>query len=76
MTEVRESPTIAAALGVIDHAIGDLTYRTIVSTSEIVDLLLDLRVILATTEELVPMLDGATATAPRPTLVTAGTHPR
>jgi hypothetical protein len=71
MTEVRESTNIAEALAVIDHGIGDMTYRTIMNTTEIIDLLLDVRLILTTAEGLVPELDRANPTSPRSTLVTA-----
>jgi hypothetical protein len=61
MTETDESATIAEALAFIDRGLGDMTHRTIVPTSEVADLLLDVRVILATAERRLTELEGAAA---------------
>ncbi|MEZ5322445.1 MAG: hypothetical protein R2698_10300 [Microthrixaceae bacterium] len=49
MTETREaeSEAINEALALIDRGLGDLSDRSIVSTSEIADLLLDVRTLLS-----------------------------
>jgi len=57
MTEVRELPTddtassddqsIREAMALIDRGLGDISDRTIVSTSEMADLLLDVRGLLS-----------------------------
>lgn len=49
MTEVRESQTdesIRAAMQLIDRGLGDMSDRSIVATSEVADLLLDVRSLL------------------------------
>ena len=57
MTEVRELPaddtassddqSIREAMALIDRGLGDISDRTIVSTSEMADLLLDVRGVLS-----------------------------
>jgi hypothetical protein len=50
MTEVRDPQTdesIRAAMQLIDRGLGDISERTIVPTSEVADLLLDVRTLLA-----------------------------
>jgi hypothetical protein len=50
MTEVRDPQTdesIKAAMQLIDRGLGDIAERSIVSTSEMADLLLDVRSVLA-----------------------------
>jgi hypothetical protein len=50
MTEVREPQTdesIKAAMQLIDRGLGDIAERTIVPSSEVADLLLDVRSLLA-----------------------------
>jgi hypothetical protein len=46
MTETRELDTINEALALIDQGLGDLVHRELVSTSEVSDLLLDVRSLL------------------------------
>ena len=50
MSEIQASTLMAEGLGVLDHGIADMSGRTIVSADEVVDLLLDLRMILAIAE--------------------------
>ncbi len=52
MTEVREVPTdeegpIREAMELIDRGLGDISERQLVSTSEVADLLLDVRSVLS-----------------------------
>jgi hypothetical protein len=47
MTETHSSDTITEALAIIDRALGEMLHRELVSTSEVSDLLLDLRSLLA-----------------------------
>ncbi|MFZ4519528.1 MAG: hypothetical protein ACOYOP_14140 [Microthrixaceae bacterium] len=50
MTEVRDPQTdesIRAAMQLIDRGLGDISERQLVSTSEVADLLLDVRSVLA-----------------------------
>jgi len=63
MTETHELELITEALAIIDRGLGDMTHRELVSTDEVADLLLDVRMILATTELPVTELDGAGAAA-------------
>ncbi|CAN5692524.1 hypothetical protein BH24ACT3_BH24ACT3_07900 [soil metagenome] len=51
MTETRESDVITEAMALIDRGLGDLLHRELVSTDEVSDLLLDVRMLLATTVE-------------------------
>ncbi|GBL20739.1 hypothetical protein EMGBS4_07990 [Acidimicrobiaceae bacterium] len=55
MTDSREAAVITEALGVIDKALGEMLQRELVSTGEVADLLLDVRLLLTT---------SATATTP------------
>lgn len=48
MTETVVVDTIAEALALIDRGLGDMQHRELVSTDEVADLLLDVRVLLAT----------------------------
>jgi len=49
---------IQEALAVIDQALGTMQSRALVSTDEVSDLLLDLRLLLATAAAPVPMTTG------------------
>jgi len=46
MTEARDAAVITEALTVIDKALADMLNRELVSTDEVADLLLDVRVLL------------------------------
>jgi len=46
MTETQELSTITEALALIDQGLGDMQHRSLVSTSEVADLLLDVRSLL------------------------------
>jgi hypothetical protein len=46
MTEAREAAVITDALTVIDEALAKMLNRELVSTEEVADLLLDVRVLL------------------------------
>lgn len=46
MTETREAETVSDALALIDRGLGDIAERSLVSSAEIADLLLDVRSIL------------------------------
>ena len=48
MTEAREAAVITEALTVIDKALAEMLNRELVSTDEVADLLLDVRVLLTT----------------------------
>lgn len=48
MTGTVAVETIAEALALIDRGLGDMQHRELVSTDEVADLLLDLRLLLAT----------------------------
>ena len=50
MTEPREPRIIADALAVIDKGLAEMLHRELVSTDEVADLLLDVRMLLASTE--------------------------
>ena len=63
MTETSELDVINEALSIIDRGLGDMSSRELVSTTEVADLLLDVRTVLATTELPVSELDGAGAAA-------------
>lgn len=56
MTDSREAAVITEALGVIDKALGEMLQRELVSTGEVADLLLDVRLLLTT---------SATASTPK-----------
>lgn len=47
MTETVAVDTIAEALALIDRGLGDMQHRELVSTDEVSDLLLDVRMLLA-----------------------------
>ena len=49
---------IAEALAVIDQALGTMQHRALVSTDEVSDLLLDLRLLLATAPAQIPVPSG------------------
>lgn len=46
MTATDEMNVITEALAVIDRGLGEMQHRELVSTSEVADLLLDLRLLL------------------------------
>ena len=46
MTEARDAAVITEALTVIDKALAEMLNRELVSTEEVADLLLDVRVLL------------------------------
>lgn len=48
MTETVTVDTIAEALALIDRGLGEMQHRELVSTDEVSDLLLDVRLLLAT----------------------------
>jgi hypothetical protein len=48
MTEVKDPDVIAEALALIDRGLGEMQQRELVTTSEVADLLLDVRLLLAT----------------------------
>jgi hypothetical protein len=52
MTAVRETTVIAEALAVIDKALAEMLNRELVSTDEVADLLLDLRLLLTASADL------------------------
>jgi hypothetical protein len=58
MTETTELDVISEAMAIIDRGLGDMTHRELVSTDEVSDLLLDVRMLLATTALPVSELDG------------------
>lgn len=49
---------IQEALAVIDQALGTMQQRALVSTDEVADLLLDLRLLLATASTPIPVTTG------------------
>ena len=51
MTETREAESILEALAVIDRGLGSMADRSLVSASEVADLLLDVRTLLTRLEE-------------------------
>lgn len=55
MTGLIEFETVAEALALIDKGLGDLQNRNLVTTDEMSDLLLDVRMILAAAGQSVPM---------------------
>ncbi len=63
MTDTHELDVINEALAIIDKGLGDMLHRELVSTDEVADLLLDVRMVLATVELPVSELDGAGAAA-------------
>ena len=59
MPETTELDVISEAMAIIDRGLGDMTHRELVSTDEVSDLLLDVRMLLATTALPVSELDGS-----------------
>lgn len=59
MTETADVETITEALALIDRGLGDMQHRELVSTDEVADLLLDVRVLLATPGTDADQLDPA-----------------
>jgi hypothetical protein len=55
---VSPETVIFEALAVIDQALGTMQQRELVSTDEVADLLLDLRLLLATAPAPVPAASG------------------
>lgn len=51
VTETNVSDMITEALAVVDRGLGVMQHRELVSTDEVADLLLDLRLLLATANE-------------------------
>jgi hypothetical protein len=47
MTETTEHDVITEALAIIDRALGGMAHRELVSSVEVADLLLDVRMLLA-----------------------------
>lgn len=58
MKEALENEVIAQALEIIDRHLGTLHQRELVSTSEVSDLLLDMRSVLSTAELDLDQLDA------------------
>jgi hypothetical protein len=50
MTSTKESETIAEALAMIDRGLHEMQRREIVSTNEVADLLLDVRLLLSASQ--------------------------
>ena len=46
MTETRDTESISEAAALIDRGLGDISERSLVSSAEIADLLLDVRTLL------------------------------
>lgn len=62
VTETTEAPVISEALAVIDRALGTFGSRELVSSAEVSDLLLDLRLLLMSAEApaaAVPAAEGS-----------------
>jgi len=51
VTETNVSDMITEALAVVDRGLGVMQHRELVSTDEVADLLLDLRLLLVTANE-------------------------
>jgi hypothetical protein len=51
MTETTVKDVISEALAVIDRSLGEMQHRELVSSSEVSDLLLDLRLLLMSASE-------------------------
>lgn len=62
MTETAAVETISEALALIDRGLGDMQHRELVSTDEVADLLLDVRVLLAAPGTDPEQLDSALTT--------------
>lgn len=55
MTELLENEAITEALEIIDRQLGHLLHRELVSTAEVIDVLLDVRSLLAATTDIDPV---------------------
>jgi len=62
MTGTVAVETIAEALALIDRVLGDMQHRELVSTDEVADLLLDVRLLLASPGPDAEHLDPALTT--------------
>jgi hypothetical protein len=62
MTGTVAVETIAEALALIDRGLGDMQHRELVSTDEVADLLLDVRLLLASPGPNAEHLDPALTT--------------
>ncbi len=62
MTGTVAVETIAEALALIDRGLGDMQHRELVSTDEVADLLLDVRLLLASPGPDAEHLDPALTT--------------
>jgi hypothetical protein len=51
MTETREHDVMNEALAVIDRGLNEMQHRNLVSTAEVADLLLDLRLLLMAADD-------------------------
>ena len=51
MTETPDLHVIDEALAIIDRGLGDMLHRELVSTDEVADLLLDVRLLLSESRE-------------------------
>lgn len=51
MTETKEVESITEALALIDQGLGDLAARSLMSSAEVADLLLDVRGLLTRVDE-------------------------
>ncbi len=54
MTETIDSAALDEALGLIDRGLGLMQHRELVSTAEVADLLLDLRLLLMSSDQGAP----------------------
>ena len=61
MTDTLEREVISEALILIDRGLGDMSQRDLVSTDEVSNLLLDLRMALSAPELSAPSLDNPPA---------------
>lgn len=63
MTPTTDAPVITEALTVIDRSLAQMASRELVSSAEVSDLLLDLRLLLMASEDAVeaPVGEGASA---------------
>lgn len=50
MTSTREAQVITEALALIDRGLGDIQHRSLVSSDEVANLLLDVRLLLMASE--------------------------
>ncbi len=57
MTSARETQAIAEALALIDRGLGDIQNRSLMSSDEVANLLLDVRLSLMLAEEVEPHLN-------------------